>query len=166
MIIFLIESEKMEKKLLLQIQSSFTLLYNSLKQFLYQNFQELKILSKNQKEFISLSNKVTNTFISDFETKKELINNNYEKFKEAQEKEIIKIINNSKELEKEVDNSPYLIKRPHLLKYILEIPLQINVFNSYMNIIENDIKAFSYRNIELLNTMILISNTTLDVTIK
>lgn len=166
MIIFLIESEKMEKKLLLQIQSSFTLLYNSLKQFLYQNFQELKILSKNQQEFISLSNKVTNTFISDFETKKELINNNYEKFKEAQEKEIIKIINNSKELEKEVDNSPYLIKRPHLLKYILEIPLQINVFNSYMNIIENDIKAFSYRNIELLNTMILISNTTLDVTIK
>ena len=166
MIIFLFESEKMEKKLLLQIQSSFSLLYNNLKQFLYQNFQELKILSKNQKEFISLSNKVTNTFISDYETKKELINNNYEKFKEAQEKEIIKIINNSKELEKEVDNSPYLIKRPHLLKYILEIPLQINVFNSYMNIIENDIKAFSYRNIELLNTMILISNTTLDVTIK
>ena len=71
-----------------------------------------------------------------------------------------------KKLEKEVDNSPYLIKRPHLLKYILEIPLQINVFNSYMNIIENDIKALSYRNIELLNTMILISNTTLDVTIK
>lgn len=166
MIIFLFESEKMEKKLLLQIQSSFSLLYNNLKQFLYQNFQELKILSKNQKEFISLSNKVTNTFISDYETKKELINNNYEKFKEAQEKEIIKIINNSKELEKEVDNSPYLIKRPHLLKYILEIPLQINVFNSYMNIIENDIKALSYRNIELLNTMILISNTTLDVTIK
>ena len=156
MIIFLFESEKMEKKLLLQIQSSFSLLYNNLKQFLYQNFQELKILSKNQKEFISLSNKVTNTFISDYETKKELINNNYEKFKEAQEKEIIKIINNSKELEKEVDNSPYLIKRPHLLKYILEIPLQINVFNSYMNIIENDIKALSYRNIELLNTMILI----------
>lgn len=166
MIIFLFESEKMEKKLLLQIQSSFSLLYNNLKQFLYQNFQELKILSKNQKEFISLSNKVTNTFISDYETKKELINNNYEKFKEAQEKEIVKIINNSKELEKEVDNSPYLIKRPHLLKYILEIPLQINVFNSYMNIIENDIKALSYRNIELLNTMILISNTTLDVTIK
>lgn len=166
MIFFLFESEKMEKKLLLQIQSSFSLLYNNLKQFLYQNFQELKILSKNQKEFISLSNKVTNTFISDYETKKELINNNYEKFKEAQEKEIIKIINNSKELEKEVDNSPYLIKRPHLLKYILEIPLQINVFNSYMNIIENDIKALSYRNIELLNTMILISNTTLDVTIK
>lgn len=156
----------MEKKLLLQIQSSFTLLYNNLKQYLYQNFQDLKILSKNQKEFASLSNTVTNNLISDFQTKKELIQKNYEKLKENQQKEITKIINNSKELEKEAECSPYLIKRPHLLKYILEIPFQINVLNSYMNIIENDIKNFSYRNIELLNTMTLISNTTLDVTIK
>lgn len=166
MTIFLLESEKMEKKLLLQIQSSFTLLYNNLKQYLYQNFQDLKIVSKYQKEFTSLSNTITNNIISDFQTKKELIQNNFEKLKENQQKEITKIINNSKELEKEAESSPYLIKRPHLLKYILEIPFQINVLTSYMNIIENDIKSFSCRNIELLNTMTLISNTTLDVTIK
>ena len=94
------------------------------------------------------------------------MNNNLDKFIEKEQKLIDTILNNKETLEKEVDNSPYLIKRPHLLKYILEIPIQVDVIKSYIEIIKTNIKVKNYSEIELLYTMIPISMKSLDINIK
>lgn len=155
----------MEKTLLLQIQNSYTQLYNNIKLFFSDNFQDTKALSKKEKEF-PLKTKKINDEINAYDTLNNTLKNNLDKFIEKEQKIIDTILNNKETLEKEVDNSPYLIKRPHLLKYILEIPIQVDVIKSYIEIIKTNIKVKNYSEIELLYTMIPISMKSLDINIK
>lgn len=155
----------MEKTLLLQIQNSYTQLYNNIKLFISDNFQDTKALSKKEKEF-PLKTKKINDEIKAYDTLNNTLKNNLDKFIEKEQKIIDTILNNKETLEKEVDNSPYLIKRPHLLKYILEIPIQLDVIKSYIEIIKTNIKVKNYSEIELLYTMIPISMKSLDINIK
>ena len=155
----------MEKTLLLQIQNSYTQLYNNIKLFISDNFQDTKALSKKEKEF-PLKTKKINDEIKAYDTLNNTLKNNLDKFIEKEQKLIDTILNNKETLEKEVDNSPYLIKRPHLLKYILEIPIQVDVIKSYIEIIKTNIKVKNYSEIELLYTMIPISMKSLDINIK
>lgn len=155
----------MEKTLLLQIQNSYTQLYNNIKLFISDNFQDTKALSKKEKEF-PLKTKKINDEIKAYDTLNNTLKNNLDKFIEKEQKIIDTILNNKETLEKEVDNSPYLIKRPHLLKYILEIPIQVDVIKSYIEIIKTNIKVKNYSEIELLYTMIPISMKSLDINIK
>lgn len=155
----------MEKTLLLQIQNSYTQLYNNIKLFISDNFQDTKALSKKEKEF-PLRTKKINDEINAYDTLNNTLKNNLDKFIEKEQKIIDTILNNKETLEKEVDNSPYLIKRPHLLKYILEIPIQVDVIKSYIEIIKTNIKVKNYSEIELLYTMIPISMKSLDINIK
>ena len=155
----------MEKTLLLQIQNSYTQLYNNIKLFISDNFQDTKALSKKEKEF-PLKTKKINDEIKAYDTLNNTLKNNLDKFIEKEQKIIDTIINNKETLENEVDNSPYLIKRPHLLKYILEIPIQVDVIKSYIEIIKTNIKVKNYSEIELLYTMIPISMKSLDINIK
>ena len=155
----------MEKTLLLQIQNSYTQLYNNIKLFISDNFQDTKSLSKKEKDF-PLKAKKINDEIKVYDTLNNTLNNNLDKFIEKEQKLIDSILNNKQTLEKEVDNSPYLIKRPHLLKYILEIPIQVDVIKSYIEMIKTNIKLKNYSEIELLYTMIPISMKSLDINIK
>ena len=155
----------MEKTLLLQIQNSYTQLYNNIKLFISDNFQDTKSLSKKEKDF-TLKTKKINDEIKAYDTLNNTLNNNLDKFIEKEQKLIDSILNNKQTLEKEVDNSPYLIKRPHLLKYILEIPIQVDVIKSYIEMIKTNIKLKNYSEIELLYTMIPISMKSLDINIK
>lgn len=155
----------MEKTLLLQIQNAYTQLYNNIKQFISENFEDTKTLSKKEKDF-PLKTKKINDSIKEYSTLNNTLKNNLDKFIEKENKLIETILNNKESLEKEVDNSPYLIKRPHLLKYILEISMQVNVINSYIQMIKDNIKEKNYSQIELLYTMIPISIKSLDVNIK
>ena len=155
----------MEKTLLLQIQNSYTQLYNNIKLFISDNFQDTKSLSKREKDF-PLKTKKINDEIKAYDTLNNTLNNNLDKFIEKEQKLIDSILNNKQTLEKEVDNSPYLIKRPHLLKYILEIPIQVDVIKSYIEMIKTNIKLKNYSEIELLYTMIPISMKSLDINIK
>lgn len=155
----------MEKTLLLQIQNSYTQLYNNIKLFISDNFQDTKALSKKEKEF-PLKTKKIHDEIKAYDTLNNTLKNNLDKFIEKEQKLIDTILNNKETLEKEVDNSPYLIKRPHLLKYILEIPIQLDVIKSYIEIIKTNIKVKNYSEIELLYTMIPISMKSLDINIK
>ena len=83
----------MEKTLLLQIQNSYTQLYNNIKLFISDNFQDTKALSKKEKEF-PLRTKKINDEINAYDTLNNTLKNNLDKFIEKEQKIIDTILNN------------------------------------------------------------------------
>ena len=148
----------MEKKVAMELISSLTQLYSNIQHFISQNFQELKSLSKTHLSLNKLPpNKITNDLINELTSKQNILQTNYNVFSDNQTAIITKISSHQQLLVDSINESPFLIKRPNLMKYIIEIPFHINTVKSYMNIIQSNIKNSTYDNIELLYNSLQIS---------
>ena len=158
----------MEKKLSMELISSLSQLYSNTQLFISQNFQELKSLSKT---YLSLTKlppyKITNDLINELTSKQNTLQNNFTVFSDNQTSLITKISSHQQSLVDSLNESSFLLKRPLLMKYIIELPFHINTVKSYMNIIQTNIKNSTYDNIELLyNTLQISVNQIEQVTIK
>ena len=158
----------MEKKLSMELISSLSQLYSNTQHFISQNFQELKSLSKT---YLSLTKlppyKITNDLINELTSKQNTLQNNFTVFSDNQTSLITKISSHQQSLVDSLNESSFLLKRPLLMKYIIELPFHINTVKSYMNIIQTNIKNSTYDNIELLyNTLQISVNQIEQVTIK
>ena len=148
----------MEKKVALELISSLSQLYSNIQHFISQNFQELKSLSKTHLSLTKLPpSKITNDLINELTLKQNTLQNNFTAFSDNQTSIINKISSYQQSLVDSINDSPFLLKRPLLMKYIIELPFHINTVKSYMNIIHSNIKNSTYDNIELLYNSLQIS---------
>ena len=148
----------MEKKVALELISSLSQLYSNIQHFISQNFQELKSLSKTHLSLTKLPpSKITNDLINELTLKQNTLQNNFTAFSDNQTSIINKISSYQQSLVDSINDSPFLLKRPLLMKYIIELPFHINTVKSSMNIIHSNIKNSTYDNIELLYNSLQIS---------
>ena len=148
----------MEKKVALELISSLSQLYSNIQHFISQNFKELKSLSKTHLSLTKLPpSKITNDLINELTLKQNTLQNNFTAFSDNQTSIINKISSYQQSLVDSINDSPFLLKRPLLMKYIIELPFHINTVKSYMNIIHSNIKNSTYDNIELLYNSLQIS---------
>ena len=141
------------------ILGSLNSIYVEFKKFIHENLSILKKLYVQNEDIINWGNEkdVKNKLIEDFYIRKGNIKNVFNNMKER----IINMINEINKLKIDIENSinesPYLSKNPLVCKFILELPNKINVIESYMDLLENEIKNNKYNNIDMINNMLNIS---------
>ena len=141
------------------ILGSLNSIYVEFKKFIHENLSILKKLYVQNEDIINWGNEkdVKNKLIEDFYIRKGNIKNVFNNMKER----IINMINEINTLKINIENSinesPFLNKNPLVCKFILELPNKINVIESYMDLLENEIKNIKYNNLDMINNMLNIS---------
>ena len=141
------------------ILGSLNSIYVQFKKFIHENLSILKKLYVQNEDIINWGNEkdVKNKLIEDFYIRKGNIKNVFNNMKER----IINMINEINTLKINIENSinesPFLNKNPLVCKFILELPNKIRVIESYINLLENEIKNIKYNNLDMINNMLNIS---------
>ena len=134
-------------------------IYVEFKKFIHENLSSIKKIYYENNNIFNWGNEkdVKNKIIEDFNFRKENIKNVFNNMK----KRIINMINEINTLKINIENSinesPFLNKNPLVCKFILELPNKINVIESYMDLLENEIKNNKYNNIDMIKNMLNIS---------